>query len=318
MKRWRISVAAAMSAAWLWAGPALAQKIGYVNSDSIFAHYRGAADIRQEMARAQTVWNQEIAAKKLQIDSLQKALDDQFLVISSERRKARQEEIKSRKQELETFVREIYDPKGKADLKNRELSKPMVDRVGAMVKKVALDNGLQMVIDATAGALVYAAKDLDITRDVIDELERQEGGTVAALATIAVYPFKEADAEAARKSYGKTMLPYLSGALERTRGIKPVPQQQMLQLLKDKGLDQSEIFQVKGIELAKILNARYMILNTVAADAASGQVTVSAKLFSVDNSLLISEEQEIAQDDRALASACERLAGKIVAKAGQP
>jgi outer membrane protein len=316
MKRWLICSAAVVAIAG-WAGTGSAQKIGYVNSDSIFARFRGAADIRQEMARAQTVWNQEIAAKKLQIDSLQKALDDQFLVISSERRKARQEEIRVKKQELEAFVREIFDPKGKADQKNRELSKPMVEKIGAMVKKVALDNGLQIIIDASAGALVYAAKDLDITRDVIDELDREEGGAATELATIAVYPFKEADAEAVRKSYGKILQPYLGGALERTRGIKPVPQQQLLLLLKDKGLDQAEISQVKGIELAKVLNARYMVLNTVATNAA-GQVTISARLFSVDNNLLISEEQEIAQDDRALASACERLAEKIVAKAGQP
>jgi outer membrane protein len=318
MKRRLLFIAAAVSVSCLWAGASSAQKIGYVNSDSIFARYRGAADIRQEMARAQTVWNQEIAAKKLQIDSLQKALDDQFLVISSERRKARQEEIKSRRQELESFVRDIFDPRGKADQKNRELSRPMVDKIGAMVKKVALDNGLQIIIDGSAGALVYAAKDLDITRDVIDELEREEGGVVAELAAIAVYPFKEADAETVRKSYGKTLLPYLGGALERTRGIKPVPQQQMVQLLKDKGLDQADISQVKGVELAKVLNARYMLLNTVATNAANGQVTITARLFSVDSNLLISEELETAQDDRALASACERLAEKIVAKAGQP
>lgn len=317
MKRLALFIAAAAAAPLLWTHPAAAQKIGYVNSDSVFAHYRGAADIRQEMARAQTVWNQEIAARKSRIDSLQRALDDQLLVISSERRKARQEELKAKRQELEAFVREIFDPRGKADQKNRELSKPMVDKVGAAVRKVALDNGLQLVVDASAGALVYAAKDLDITRDVIDELELQEGGATAALAVIVVYPFKEDGAEAVRKSYGKTLQPYLTTALDRTKAIRPVPQQQLLQLLRDKGLEDAEMTMTKGMELAKILGARYMLLNTVAAAEATGQLTISVKVYSVDSNLLVSEEQEIMPNDRALATACERLADKIVAKVGQ-
>ncbi|MDI6740680.1 MAG: OmpH family outer membrane protein [Candidatus Edwardsbacteria bacterium] len=301
-----------------WVGSGFGQKIGYVNSDSIFAHYRGAADIRQEMSQAQTVWNQEIEARKRQIDSLQRALDDQFLVISSERRTAKQEEIKARKQELESFVHEVFDPKGKADQKNRELSRPMVDKIATAIKKVALDNSLQVVLDASAGFLVYASKDLDITNDVIDELEKEEGGAATAMLSIAVFPFKEADAEAVRKNYGKTLLPYLSGALERTRGIRPVPQQQMLQLLKDKGMDKAEVSQLRGMDLAKILAARYLILNAVTVNASNGQITVTARLYSVDNNVLISEEEEIAPDDKSLATACERLAAKIVAKAGQP
>lgn len=317
MKRLALWIAAAAALASLRPGTAAAQKIGYVNSDSVFAHYRGAADIRAEMTRAQTAWNQEIAARKATIDSLQRALDDQQLVISSERRKARQDELRTKRQELEAFVREVFDPRGKADQKNRELSKPMVDKVGAAVRKVALDNGLQLVVDATAGALVYAAKDLDITRDVIDELEREEGGTAAELAVIAVYPFKEAGAEAVRKRYGNTLLPYLATALERTRAIRPVPQQQMLQLLRDKGLEQADVSLTKGIELAKILGARYMALSTVTAAEATGQLTITVRLYSVDSNLLISEEQEILPDDRTLATACERLAEKIVAKAGQ-
>ncbi len=318
MKRRLTLLAAAACLTCLWAGTGGAQKIGYVNSDSLFARYRGAADIRQELVRAQAVWNQEIAARRQQIDSLQRALDDQFLVVSSERRKARQDEIAARRQELEALVREIYDPKGKADQKNRELSKPMVDRIGAAVRKVALESGLQMVIDAAAGALVYAAKDLDITADVIEELEREDGGAARSLPVIAIYPFKEADAEAVRKSYGKTLLPYLHGALDRTRAARPVALQQLQQLLKDKGMERAEVTQARGLELARILNARFFVLNAVAAEAGSGRITVTARLFSVDSNLLVAEEQEIAPDDKGLASACERLAAKITARTGQP
>jgi outer membrane protein len=318
MNRWRMIIAGVVSVACLWAGSGRAQKIGYVNSDSIFAHYRGAADIRQELARAQAVWNQEIAAKRQQIDSLQRSLDDQTLVISSERRKARQEEIRTRRQELETYVRDVYDPRGKADQKNRELSKPMVDKIGAAVRKVALDNGLQMVIDATAGALVYAAKDLDITAEVVDELDREEGGAGQAQALIAVYSFREADPEAVRKQYGKTLSPYFIGALDRTDKVRPVPLEQMQRLLRDKGLEGAEMSQTKGLEIARILNARFFILNKVAADLTSGRITVTAQVYSVDSNLLVSEEQEIATDSKGLNQACERLAVKVATKTGQP
>ena len=313
MKRYLIIAALALALA----GPAVAQKVGYVNSDSIFARFGGAQDVKQEMARAQASWNQEIDGRKRQLDSLQKALDDQFLVISSERRRARQEEIRTKKQELENFVHEVFDPKGKADQKNRELSRPMVEKIGTAIKKVALDNNLQVVLDASGGNIVYAAKDLDITNDVIDELEKSEGGNTGAIPTIAVYPFKEAEAEATRKNYGKTLMPYLNGALDRTRALKSVTQQQMLQLLKDKGLDNAEISQLKGVELAKVLGARFMVLSTVSANVSTGQVTVTCRLYSVDDNLLLSEELEIAPDDRALASICEKLAAKLVAKVGQ-
>ncbi len=300
------------------AGSAWGQRIGYLDTKKVMDRYGGSAEVRQEVNRAVEAWNREIASRKQAIDSLERELEDQQLVISSERRKLKREEIKRRRQALEDFVREVYDQGGKAEQKNRELARPMVEKIGAIVKKVALDNNLQVVLDSSTGGLVYAAKDLDITDLVIEELDKAEGRTTRAIASLAVFPLNDADQESARKMYAKQVYDLLWGSLDRAGAAKPLAKREVEDLLKDKGLANKPVSESRAYELARILNAELMTLGQVSADVQTGRITVTAKLYNVDLKQLLVEASEEARDEKELSAAVDKLTERLGQKvAGQ-
>jgi outer membrane protein len=294
----------------------LAQKIGYVDSKKIFESYRGAGDIRQQVNRALEVWNREIEQKRAQTDSLEKELEAQNLVISSERRKLKQEEIKNKRKETESLIHQVYDQGGKLDQKNRELSQPMVEKIGGIIKKVALENNILLVLDSSSGMVVYADKELDLTEQVLEELAKQEGVSSQYQVSLALFPSWDQDAEAARKNLGKLTYGYLFNALSRSQTFKPVAQKQVKDLVNDKGLENKEISESRGLELAKILTAQYAILTGVSVNPTTGQITIKARMYNVDTGLISAEENETAPSQADLSAACEKLAERLAQKAG--
>lgn len=292
-------------------GSAWGQRIGYLDTKKVMDRYGGTAEVRQEVNRAVEAWNREIASRKQAIDSLERELDDQQLVISSERRKLKREEIKRRRQALEEFVREVYDQGGKAEQKNRELARPMVEKIGAIVKKVALDNNLQLVLDSSTGGLVYAAKDLDITDLVIEELDKAEGRTTKAMASVVVFPLSDADQESRRKQYAKQVHDLLWSAVDRGNTAKPLAKREVDDLLKDKGLANKPVPEARAYELARILNAEFMILGQVTADAQTGRIAITAKLYNVDLKQLMVEATEEARDEKEMSQAVDKIAERL-------
>jgi Skp family chaperone for outer membrane proteins len=298
-------------------GSAYSQKVGYLDSKAVFAQYRGAADIRQEMNRIIEGWNKEISAKRKMIDSLEKSLEQTDLVISSERRKGKKEELFLKKRELEAFVKEMFDPGGKADQKNRELSRPMAEKIGNVVKRVALDNNLLMVLDSSSGLVVYASKELDITEQVLEELAKEEGTAAKVLPSIALFPVWELDAEAIKRKFGKQSLEFIFTALERGQQLNPVAKKQVEDMVKDKGLSKSEVKEARGLEMAKILNAGYMTLGQITQNLANNQITITIKIYNVERDQMIAEESEKVNGEGELVMGCENLAEKISQRVSQ-
>ena len=295
----------------------LAQKTGYVDSKKIFENYKGAGDIKLQVNRALDVWNREIELKQMEIDSLGKDLEAQNLVISSERRKLKQEDIKAKKKEVETFIHQVYDPAGKLDAKNKELSKPMVEKIGAIIKKVALDNNLLLVLDSSSGMVVYADKDLDLTDQVLEELAKSEGIVAQYQASLALFPVWDADAEAVRKKLGTMASGYLFSSLSHSETFKPLAQKQVKDLVKDKGLEDKEVSDARGLELAKILTAQFAINGGVNLNPVSGQITLKLRLFNVNTGLMLAEESEVAASQAELSGACENLVARLAQKAAE-
>ncbi len=297
------------------AGAARAQRIGYLDTKKVMERYGGSADVRQELNRAVEAWNREIATRKQAVDSLERELDDQQMVISSERRKLKREEIKRRQEALEAFVKEVYDQGGKAEQKSRELARPMIDKVGAIVKKVALDNNLQVVLDSSTGGLVYASKDLDITDLVIEELDKSEGRSAKAVARIVVFPLTDADQESKRKQYAKQVQDLLWSAIDQGQAAKPLAKREVDDLLKDKGLADRPVPEARAYELARILNAEFMTLGQVSFDPQGGVITISVKLYNADLKTLLLEASEEARGDQEFNTAVDKLVERLGQKA---
>jgi outer membrane protein len=160
----RLSIAlllAAVAAAFAGAN-ALAQdlKIGYIDSQRIFAEFRETQEAEKLYKKEVEQWKAEAAAKEQEITKLQEELRAQSLMLSEEKQKEKKLEIDRKLEDYQRFVAETFGEEGIAAKRNRELTQPIVERI----KKI--------VFDVANANIVYAKKELDLTDKVLEELNK--------------------------------------------------------------------------------------------------------------------------------------------------
>lgn len=184
MERWRIR---GSRAAVLWTLVALLApapshaanaRLGYIDSAKIFQEYRIAVEAQQTFERQVQNWRNEAAEKERLVNQLRGEVRNQSPVLSALKRQEREEALQKATQEYESFIQEIWGPQGRAAQENERSTREIVDQIRAAVEKLANERGLELVLDAAGGAIVYADRSLDLSGEVVRELNlRAEAGT---------------------------------------------------------------------------------------------------------------------------------------------
>lgn len=148
-------------------------KIAYVDSDRIL---EANDDYKQAKQRLQEEERQYIAQATTMEEALKTMEDElkaQSLMLSEEARHEREQRYLTKQGDLEKFRRETWGEGGKLYARNLELSRPVLDKINAAIKKVSQDNAYDFVFDAQAGNIVYAAPEYDITDRVIEQTKKE-------------------------------------------------------------------------------------------------------------------------------------------------
>ena len=148
-------------------------RIGFIDSAKIFQDYRLAQDAQQQFDRQVQNWRSEASEKQRTVDQLRAEVRDQGPILSSVKRQEKEEVLQKAIQEYENFVQEIWGPTGRAAQENERTTKEIVERIRTVVEKLAGEKGLDIVFDAAGGAIVYADRSLDLSAEVVRELNTQ-------------------------------------------------------------------------------------------------------------------------------------------------
>lgn len=209
--------------------PAAELKIAYVYSEQILKEYKG-------MQEPLAALNKEKAGFRQRADSLagllSKARADlaaQKLLLSDEGRAAKTAEIEELQKRYDDYLREVYGPKGRLEQKTDELMGPVIEKLRETVARIAKDRGYLLVFDASESklAILYAESGLNITRDVIDELNREYQPvtpSTPAEKRYAVCPLNELNSEASEANAGeqaRALIYELIKSQPRTQMVTP-------------------------------------------------------------------------------------------------
>jgi outer membrane protein len=144
---------------------ASAQKIGHINSQAILTEMPEVKAAESNLEAFQTQLQkkgqkmiedfqkkyQEIARKEQQGELSPRQLEEETKKLKSE-----EENIQKYEQEMQMQVLS----------KREELLQPILDRVNDAIEKVSKEKGYSYIIDLSAGMLLYAQEESDITVDV--------------------------------------------------------------------------------------------------------------------------------------------------------
>jgi outer membrane protein len=164
-----------LAALWL-PSPARAAdaRMGYIDSARIFTEYTDARDAQQRFDRLVQGWRDEAAEKEKAVTQLRQEVRDQSSILSAMKRQEKETALQRAVNEYEAFIQDVWGPNGRAVQENDRATSEIVQQIRTAVEKVAGTKALEVVLDASSGFLVYADKSLDITADVIAELNAKK------------------------------------------------------------------------------------------------------------------------------------------------
>lgn len=145
-------------------------RVGYIDSARIWLEFKDAQEAQQRFERQVQGWRDEAAEKQKIVDQLKSEAKDQSPVLSALKRQEKESALTRSISEYESFVQEIWGPNGRATQENSRATEDIIQLVRRAVEKLAGQRGLELVLDASGGFIIYADKSLDLTNEVLAEL----------------------------------------------------------------------------------------------------------------------------------------------------
>jgi outer membrane protein len=147
-------------------------KIGYIDSIKIFAEYKQTQEAERLYQREVDQWTADKNRREQDIVKLRDDLQAQSLMLSPEKKKEKELELKRQMDEYERFMQETFGDEGLAAKRNRELTQPIVEKINRILEDIAKEQGLLMIFDVSNADIVYADKNLDLTDVVLTRLNQ--------------------------------------------------------------------------------------------------------------------------------------------------
>ena len=149
-------------------------KIGFINSEKIFAEYEGTKAAQEKFNKEVAKWEQEATERQKEMKELKEQLEKQSLLLSSERKKEIEDKLQAKMVEYQKFLQEKFGQKGEALQKNETLTKPIVEKINKILEQIAKTENYDFIFDARVGGLVYAKQGYDLTERVLAALNKEK------------------------------------------------------------------------------------------------------------------------------------------------
>lgn len=147
----------------------LGQTIVVFDSDQVFESLGEVADARELLETEMDEWELHVDSLQEEIDVLEEDLS-RTLMMSPERRQEKETLLEEKKLQIESYLSTVFGPGGLMERRNEELVNPIIASINEAVIDIASEDGIELVLDAAAGQVVYADASVDITDRVIERV----------------------------------------------------------------------------------------------------------------------------------------------------
>jgi Skp family chaperone for outer membrane proteins len=91
-------------------------------------------------------------------------------MLSDERLREKEDQLRAKKEEYETFAESVFGVDGRAAKRNAELVRPIAEKLLGVIAEIGRERDLKIILDAGTGGVVWARDDVNITQLVLDDL----------------------------------------------------------------------------------------------------------------------------------------------------
>lgn len=152
-------------------GTAHAQRFAYIDSEYILnemPEYRAAQEELDVLAEQ---WSKELVEKRKEVDRMYRAYKAEQVLLTETMRKEREAEIQKKEEEIDELQRKRFGFEGELFTKQKELIKPIQDKIYDAVQKYARDKGYDIIFDRSGEfTMLYANSRLDKSDELLEAM----------------------------------------------------------------------------------------------------------------------------------------------------
>ncbi len=148
-------------------------KIAHVDSKVVFDSYKGTKAAQDDYDTQVKKWERQATRMQKTVEEMKQKLEKQSLLLSVKKKKELQERIDVEEKDFQIFVQKIYGREGDLTKKNEEFSKPIIKKIKEVIQEIAKQYDYDLVLDRSAGAVVFWKAEQDFTDKVISELNKE-------------------------------------------------------------------------------------------------------------------------------------------------
>ena len=149
--------------------PSWPQKFAYVDSDYILNKIPEYKQAQDKLDKMSAEWQKEIETKKSEVEQMWKAYQQEQILLSEKIKRQREEAIIKKENDAITLQHQYFGPEGELNLKQRELIKPLQDKIYSAVQQLSKNNKYQIVFDSSSDLIMlYKNNNLDKSDRVLE------------------------------------------------------------------------------------------------------------------------------------------------------
>lgn len=148
-------------------------KIGYIDTVKIFAEFKETVDAEALYKKEVEAWTKKKTDMEAELAKMREEIQSQSLMLSQEKLAERKAAFDKKLADYNQYMADVFGENGLAAKRNKELTQPIVEKINAVIAKLAEEQGYSVIFDAAQGNIVYAKKALDLTDTVMEQLQGQ-------------------------------------------------------------------------------------------------------------------------------------------------
>jgi outer membrane protein len=148
-------------------------KLGYIDTAKIFAEFKETVDAEALYKKEVETWKKKASDMEAELAKMREEIQSQSLMLSEEKQAEKKLLFDKKLKEYNQYMSDVFGDDGQAAKRNKELTQPIVEKINAVIAKLAEDESYTIIFDAAQGNIIYAKKTLDLTDRVMEELNKQ-------------------------------------------------------------------------------------------------------------------------------------------------
>jgi outer membrane protein len=150
-------------------GQAQDLKLGYVQVERVMQDFPEHEDASRTYEKELQSWQTQLNEYQQQIAQLEEEFEQRAMLFSPEKKREKQEEMLSKRQEATKFYQDVFAEGGKAEQRQTELWTPIYAKINRAIEILGERENYSMIFNAQG--LLYAQEALDVTAKVLEILK---------------------------------------------------------------------------------------------------------------------------------------------------